>query len=341
MAVIASNSQGWIICHETYIKKVYCKTKHNESLCSYEFNPALFDICEPFRKSKNQNQDSDTEVNVVEAAYKSLYELFVINESSEKASNTEARKIANNFYDNIRYPDGSLRGENDNDEAVLETVGNDKYLFPKKCIFYSYDIKDINIHLKDALYHFILLDPPWWNKFIRRKRKANSNFGYNMMYDIDLQHIPINQLLHDDGLVGIWCTNAPSHINAVLTKIFPAWNIKFLSQWFWLKITKDGKPICAFSEPHGKHPYERIMFGVKQNSVRQYSNPENNKVFMSAPSAIHSHKPPVCELLKDCIPQNANCLELFARYLLPHWTSYGNEVLKLQHFSLYTSVTNK
>lgn len=104
------------------------------------------------------------------------------------------------------------------------------------------------------------------------------------------------------------------------------------------QVTKAGKPICAFSDPHGKRPYERIIFGVKRNSFRQYSNPENNKVFMSVPSAVHSHKPPVCELMKDYIPEDANCLEIFARYLLPGWTSYGNEVLKLQHFSLYTKV---
>lgn len=29
------------------------------------------------------------------------------------------------------------------------------------------------------------------------------------------------------------------------------------------------------------------------------------------------------------------CLELFARYLLPNWTSYGLEALKFQHQFLY------
>lgn len=30
-----------------------------------------------------------------------------------------------------------------------------------------------------------------------------------------------------------------------------------------------------------------------------------------------------------------NCLELFARYLLPNWTSFGLEALKFQHQFLY------
>ena len=32
------------------------------------------------------------------------------------------------------------------------------------------------------------------------------------------------------------------------------------------------------------------------------------------------------EILKEFIPPCSNCLELFARNLLPGWTSWGNEV---------------
>lgn len=36
------------------------------------------------------------------------------------------------------------------------------------------------------------------------------------------------------------------------------------------------------------------------------------------------------------------CLELFARYLLPNWTSFGLEALKFQHKFLYeTSVVEQ
>ena len=86
----------------------------------------------------------------------------------------------------------------------------------------------------------------------------------------------------------------------------------------------------------GKQPFERVIFGKKFNFDRKIPQPEKNKVFMSIPSAIHSHKPPLCDLLKPYLPENPECLELFARYLLPSWTSYGNEVLKLQHISLFT-----
>lgn len=103
-------------------------------------------------------------------------------------------------------------------------------------------------------------------------------------------------------------------------------------------MTKLGIPICDFSQPLGKQPYERIIFGVKENSNRPYKNPEENKIIMSVPSSIHSQKPPLSEVLKSYLPENPKSLELFSRYLLPNYTSFGNEVLKLQHASLFIEV---
>lgn len=42
------------------------------------------------------------------------------------------------------------------------------------------------------------------------------------------------------------------------------------------------------------------------------------------------------EVLKPYLGAEAKCLELFARSLLPGWTSWGNEVLKFQHTSYFT-----
>lgn len=41
------------------------------------------------------------------------------------------------------------------------------------------------------------------------------------------------------------------------------------------------------------------------------------------------------EILIPYLPPTPKCLELFARYLLPDWTSYGFEALKFQHQFLY------
>lgn len=41
------------------------------------------------------------------------------------------------------------------------------------------------------------------------------------------------------------------------------------------------------------------------------------------------------EIIKDYLPNEPKCLEIFARYLLPGWTSWGLEILKFQHLLLY------
>lgn len=41
------------------------------------------------------------------------------------------------------------------------------------------------------------------------------------------------------------------------------------------------------------------------------------------------------EIMKEYLPNEPRCLEIFARYLLPGWTSWGLEILKFQHLSLY------
>ncbi|PSN46164.1 hypothetical protein C0J52_20929 [Blattella germanica] len=100
-------------------------------------------------------------------------------------------------------------------------------------------------------------------------------------------------------------------------------------------VTHEGKPVCHFSPPPGKQPFEQIVFGRRKGGKRDQPLPEANKLLVSVPSAIHSHKPPLTDLLAPYLPPKPQRLELFARYLLPGWTSWGYEVLKLQHYSLY------
>nr|CAD7569452.1 unnamed protein product [Timema californicum] len=158
---------------------------------------------------------------------------------------------------------------------------------------------------------------------------------YQMMYNKDLVEIPIASLIGPGSLVAVWCTNCESHVNSLKTSVFPAWGLSYLGKWFWIKVTRSGKPVCSFSDPPGKQPFEQIIFGWKETKERVLPLPPDGMVVVSVPSAIHSHKPPLSELLSTFLPENPQCLELFARYLLPGWTSWGLEVLKLQDIMLY------
>lgn len=49
--------------------------------------------------------------------------------------------------------------------------------------------------------------------------------------------------------------------------------------------------VCDFNYNEGKQPYELLIFGVLCKN--QISTIPNNKLLVSVPSAIHSHKPPI------------------------------------------------
>jgi hypothetical protein len=64
-----------------------------------------------------------------------------------------------------------------------------------------------------------------------------------------------------------------------------------------------------------------------------------NLVYFKVPALIHSTKPALHSMFQDLInfPNNENdhCLELYARNLLPNFTSIGNEV------KIFVSLKNK
>lgn len=56
------------------------------------------------------------------------------------------------------------------------------------------------------------------------------------MHGNDLAQLPINEFLNTNGLVCVWCTNSQNHIDSLKTVIFPAWKVKYVACWYWIKV---------------------------------------------------------------------------------------------------------
>lgn len=220
---------------------------------------------------------------------------------------------------------------NENEYSIVKTIGKNKYVMPPHSSCYVADVRNI-LSITETRYDVVLLDPPWKNKSVKRKK------GYMTLTNDDLLCIPVPQLTKPGSLVIVWATNNENQISFVREKLFEAWNVKYCVTWYWAKITQKGTLIHPI-DSHQKKPYENIVFGRVHYDENLFEGDfdvlEPNKVIVSVPSSIHSHKPPLSEILKPYIPEDAKCLELFARYLLPGWTSCGNEVLKLQNLQLF------
>lgn len=156
---------------------------------------------------------------------------------TEQCANFEALETAEYIYkQTVKCALPTLLGGN-GESSVIKSVENESYLFPVNCSFYCDDVKNIERNLSQNEYDLILLDPPWWNKYIRRK-KAKSEHAYAMMYNDDLKEIPVHKLLSNKGLVVVWCTNSQKHLNTLTNEIFEQWEVKFLAKWYWMKVIK-------------------------------------------------------------------------------------------------------
>lgn len=332
MSIIFENETGYLISHKQYFDKYY----KNVEGWNFTLNEKIFHIVSPYKNKKSKNKVCDPKSkSEIEQIFLTFIELLKANSHLVTNTSYDENRAALQMAEFCYHESGKALVQNslgsNNGVAKFKEIGKFCFLFPENCEFYSKDVSEMSVHLQNRKFDFILLDPPWWNKYIRRKRKKSSD-GYKMMYNSELKDVPVEQLLKDNGIVVVWCTNSSQNLHELINVIFPKWKIQLVAQWYWVKITLNGEPICDFSEPPGKQPYEKIILG----SRLPLPHIKNGKLVVSVPSAIHSHKPPLIDLLRPYLQDKPTCLEIFARYLLPNFTSYGNEVLRLQHESLFT-----
>eukprot|EP00096_Caligus_rogercresseyi_P006344 TRINITY_DN2270_c0_g1_i1.p1 TRINITY_DN2270_c0_g1~~TRINITY_DN2270_c0_g1_i1.p1 ORF type:complete len:192 (+),score=41.16 TRINITY_DN2270_c0_g1_i1:575-1150(+) len=175
----------------------------------------------------------------------------------------------------------------------------------------------------------ILCDPPWENKHVRRSGTYKSMDNINIF-----NSIPLDSLLSLNGILLVWCTStSPRHQSETLEWIESS-GLRLLGTLYWLKVTISGE--LVHEETKNRPSWELLYIASRLNDGRTELEP---RVILSVPSAVHSHKPPLIEVLKDLGLPWRNGLEIFGRYLLPGWTTIGNQALKLQHIKYFKDIS--
>ncbi|KAF6737678.1 Methyltransferase-like protein 4 [Oryzias melastigma] len=226
--------------------------------------------------------------------------------------------------------------EHNQDCAAAVTLMGQEYVIPPRTAFMLSDVTRMKPLVDyEKIFDVIVMDPPWENKSLKRSRR------YSSLPSSQLKRLPIPQLASPNCLVVTWVTNRPSHLRFVCDELYPHWNVQVVAKWFWVKVTTLGQFVFPLDSQH-KKPYETLVLGRYRPSASPSVSEmkevliEDNRLIVSVPSALHSQKPSLSEVLKAYIRPGAECLELFARSLQPGWTSWGNEVLKFQHSSYFT-----
>jgi N6-adenosine-specific RNA methylase IME4 len=182
--------------------------------------------------------------------------------------------------------------------------------------------------------HFdlVLLDPPWPNRSAKRKAAYEQVGGMPYLKKM-LRNMDIDTYLEHNALVGVWITNKAALRDHVLGPggLFETWNVGLVEEWVWIKTTTKGHAMFDIDTALRK-PYEILLLGrAAPNSwtTMAHSGHVKRRVIAAVPD-IHSRKPCLKELLEPYLldPRDYCALEVFSRYLVSGWTSWGNEVLK-------------
>ena len=219
---------------------------------------------------------------------------------------------------------------------MLNVTGN-VYLIPKQCKFLCSDITMLNPLVlecqKYGKYSCIVLDPLWENKSVKRSKK------YSTLSFDEIASLPINEFCVDGCMMIVWVTNKQKLLKWVKEDLFKKWNVTYITEWHWVKVTTSIEPVFPWESLH-KKPYETLVLGYYNNFANETDfSSLQDLVICSMPSAVHSHKPSLSNVIENCVKQYYQepfrCLELFARNLTPGWTSWGNEVLMMQNITYF------
>lgn len=274
MSIIFEDDNVVFISSEKYFNSVVMEIEPEAP----KINKTLFEISSPYTRKKpnnkkkkhsltetdlrNQTNNSDQSNTIITNAaskvktkYNKILPLLVSNGVVGKLEtslqdNKNALEYANWIYEQTGKALVTNISGGNLGPAIVKLVNSERFMFPSNSQFYCKDVANIGTELEGLEFDLILLDPPWWNKYIRRKRKK-CPYAYEMMFNCDLKEIPIEKLLSSSGLVVVWCTNSPQHLNYLVKEIFPKWKVSFVAKWFWLKVTQNGEPVCEFSTPPG------------------------------------------------------------------------------------------
>ncbi|XP_064386789.1 N(6)-adenine-specific methyltransferase METTL4-like isoform X2 [Halichondria panicea] len=245
-----------------------------------------------------------------------------------------------------------LKGDEDSVELFGHVISNKgscdvtvsalgvRFTVPGQSSFLLSDVSKMHqlSTLPSQSFGLVVMDPPWENRSAIRGKK------YSWLSNLQLIDLPVPGLLIEGAVVAVWVTNKRSIAQFVREILFPHWDIEYIAEWLWIKVTTKGELVWPMDSAH-KKPYESLLIGRLRSAnesdspsgpptkIRRIASgklPPTQYSLMAVPSCIHSQKPYLGDVLDRYAPNGGGRLELFARNLLPGWTSWGNEVLKFQ-----------
>lgn len=104
--------------------------------------------------------------------------ILVSFEEDETRCGNEPLKLFLDQWQSIeRSIDGHFNGGNDSRNSITLDLQDISHIIPANCRFISTDIQNIKEFDPPNEYDLIVMDPPWWNRYVRRSKKFNRENG--------------------------------------------------------------------------------------------------------------------------------------------------------------------
>lgn len=294
------DKQFLILDHERFLANIYS---------TYHWSSSLFNVDRPFR---SDNEQSKKKKRKFDEAFDEKFEtaadfsrnFFSKLERQRSNSSTQREysfdeipfaQIATDQRDRltpireILLTDYFLRASklgiqtnilytHDKTESnLLDTSIAGPILLPARCRFLWSDMKNLDILVQEKTkYSFIVIDPPWTNKSVRRKRPYQwSDFD-------QIRDLPVEQLIDRTRptLICCWSTNCDRVEQFIRNDLFKKWNCQYLATWFWLKVTRTGEPVLPLNSID-KKSYETLYLAVAGDETHFDQLKQTSKIFCS------------------------------------------------------------
>jgi len=215
MSILAENENGWIISHEAYFDRIAVSKRFRSEGTGDNFvklNPRLFEITDPFVKktqilneplSSTSKNVKDLSQSLIELGQKlNIFKIFensvrneiqiqssivVVEEKVEarnlylNKSNKKARETAAEFFDRVKdfkFDEHKIAGLNlVGSTAFTCEILNHEFIIPGRTEYYCQNVEFLNDELSNKKFDLIVMDPPWWNKYIRRRKRKQAEIS--------------------------------------------------------------------------------------------------------------------------------------------------------------------
>ena len=150
---------------------------------NYQLSEKLFNNFKIKRKQPKNNDSESSELEIQALNFLKtckLNKLFKIHEEDKiHELKSENISLMNQFYeDSKKTSENKFHGENNLNSGKLAVINGNNYLIPPNCKFFNKNIEDITSCLPfndENKFDYIVLDPPWENRYIKRLKQTTKS----------------------------------------------------------------------------------------------------------------------------------------------------------------------